>query len=71
MLTYANAFDSQFSLLLREWIYASLADMQDATFEVESNIIVAERLEGDAERRRQGESPHHPQILRLINQLGW
>jgi len=44
--------------------------MQDATFEVESNIIVAERLEGDAERRRQGESPHHPQILRLINQLG-
>jgi len=57
MLTYAHAFDSQFCLLLRERICASLANMQDVAFEVESNILVAERLEGDAERRRQrGES---------------
>lgn len=28
--------------------------MQDATFEVESNILAAERLEGDAESRREG-----------------
>ena len=54
MITHANAFDSQFCLLLRERRCASLADMQDATFEVESNIIVAERLEDDDERRRQG-----------------
>lgn len=54
MLTYANAFDSQFFLLLRERRCASLADMQDADFEVESNIIAAERVGGDADRRRQG-----------------
>lgn len=28
--------------------------MQDAAFEVESSILDAKRLEGDAERRRQG-----------------
>jgi len=54
MITYVNAFDSQFRLLLRERRCASLADMQDAAFEVESNIMAAKRLEGDAERRRQG-----------------
>jgi len=54
MLTYANAFDSQLCLLLRERRCISLADMQDATFEVDSNILAAERLEGDVDRRRQG-----------------
>lgn len=54
MLTYANAFDSQFCLLLRERRCTSLDDMQNGTFKVEANIIVVERLEGDAERRRQG-----------------
>lgn len=38
-LTYANAFDSYFYLLLRERRCASLADMQDAALEVESNIM--------------------------------
>lgn len=28
--------------------------MKDAAFEVEANIIAAERLKGDAKRRRQG-----------------
>jgi len=32
MITYANAFDSKFCLLLREVKRASLDDMQDATF---------------------------------------
>jgi len=54
MLTYANAFDSQFCLLLRERRCASLADMKNASFEVESNIIATERLEDNAKRRRQG-----------------
>ena len=40
-LTYANAFDSDFYLLLRERRCATLADMQDATLEVESNIMAA------------------------------
>jgi len=54
MITYVNAFDSQFWLLLRERICASLTDMQNAAFEVESNIIAIERLEDNADRRRQG-----------------
>lgn len=43
MITYANAFNSQFFLLLRERKCASLAEMQAATFEVKENIIAAER----------------------------
>jgi len=52
-LTYANAFDSDFCLLLRERRCATLADMQDAAREVESNIMAAEKLKGQADRRRQ------------------
>ena len=51
-LTYANAFDSDFCLLLRERC-ATLADMQDAALEVESNIMAAEKLKTHADRRRQ------------------
>jgi len=57
MIIYSNAFDSQFCLLLRGRRCVSLDDMQDEAFEVESNILAAGRLEGDAESRRQrGES---------------
>jgi len=52
-LTYANAFDSDFFLLLRERRCAMLADMQDATLEVESNIMAVEKLKSQADRRRQ------------------
>jgi len=52
MLTYANAFDSHFCLLLGERRCASLADMQDATLEVEAKIIATEKLGGNADRRR-------------------
>ena len=38
-LTYANDFDSDFCLLLRERRCATLDDMQDATLEVKSNIM--------------------------------
>jgi len=51
-LTYANAFESHFCLLLRERRCASLANMKDETLEVESNIMAAERFEGNADRRR-------------------
>ena len=34
-LTYANAFDHEFSLLLRERRHVSLLNMQDAALEVE------------------------------------
>ena len=40
--------------------------MQNAAFKVEANIIAAERLEGDDERRREV-NPHHPMILRSMN----
>ena len=43
-LTYANAFDHEFSLLLRERRPISLLNMQDAALEVESNILASNRL---------------------------
>ena len=72
MLTYANAFDSQFCLLLKERRCTSLANMQDAAFEVESNIIAAKRLEDDAERKRQGgelSSSSDPKIDKLARMI--
>ena len=40
-ITYANAFDSEFCLILRERRSASLSLMQDAALEVESNIVAS------------------------------
>ena len=52
-LTYANAFDSDFCLLLRERRCATLANMQDAALEVKSNIMDVEKLKSNIDRRRQ------------------
>jgi len=52
-LTYANAFDFDFCLLLRERRCATLVEMQDTALEVESNIMVGEKLKGHTDRRRQ------------------
>ena len=41
MITYANAFDSDFCVLLRERRSTSLSLMQDATLEVESKILAS------------------------------
>jgi hypothetical protein len=43
-VTYANAFDADFCLLLRERRSSTLADMEDSFLEVESNIIASEQL---------------------------
>jgi len=51
-LTYANAFDPDFCLLLRERRCATLNDMQEAALEVESNIMEAEKLKSQVDRRR-------------------
>jgi hypothetical protein len=51
-ITYANAFDPDFCLLLRERRVASLAHMQDAALEVESNILAVNKLRGKADRDR-------------------
>jgi hypothetical protein len=52
-ITYVNAFDDGFCLLLRERRYVTLADMQDATHEVEYNILATEKLKGRGYRRKQ------------------
>ena len=52
ILTYAITFDSDFYLMLRERRCATLADMQDAALEVESNIMAVEKLKGNVDRRR-------------------
>jgi hypothetical protein len=49
-MTYANAFGPDFFLLLRERRETSLALMQDATLEVESNILAADKLRGKDDR---------------------
>jgi uncharacterized small protein (DUF1192 family) len=55
--SYASAFDPDFCLILRERRATSLAQMQDATIEVESNILVADRLRNKANtNRRKGRS---------------
>ena len=43
-LTYANAFNHDFSLLLRERRPVTLLNMQDSALEVESNILASNRL---------------------------
>ena len=43
-LTYANAFDHEFSLHLRERRPITLLNMQEVALEVESNILASNRL---------------------------
>jgi len=74
-LSYASAFDYEFCLLLRERRCAALADMHDATLEVESNIMAAENLKGNTDRRIQrGESssssdPKIDKMTKMIESL--
>jgi hypothetical protein len=49
-ITYASTFDPNFYLLLRERRATTLAHMQDASVEVESNILVVDRLKNKADR---------------------
>jgi hypothetical protein len=51
-ITYANAFDPNFCLLLRERRSPSLVHMQDAALEVESNIGASNKLRGESDRDR-------------------
>jgi uncharacterized small protein (DUF1192 family) len=48
-ISYASAFDPDFCLVLRERRATSLAQMQDAAIEVESNILAADRLRNQAD----------------------
>jgi hypothetical protein len=50
-ITYANSFDSEFCLLLRERRSPTLSLMQDSSLEVESNILASHKLKGNTNRR--------------------
>jgi ribonuclease HI len=56
-ITFANAFDVEFSLLLRERRSSTLNQMQEAAIEVESNILAADKLKsrGDRDRKKKKE----------------
>jgi len=53
-ITFANAFDVEFSLLLRERRSTTLSQMQEAAIEVESNILATDKLKsrGDRDRKK-------------------
>jgi hypothetical protein len=51
-MTYASAFEPHFFLLLRERRSTLLPHMQDATLEVESNILAVDKLRGKSDRDR-------------------
>jgi hypothetical protein len=79
-ISYAGAFDPDFCLLLRERRATSLAQMQDAAIEVESNILAADRLrnKADANRRKgkseastSGPSLPHPQVNELTQVMNF
>ena len=50
-LAYANSFNPEFSLLLRERKYESLQNMQNAALEVESNILASNKLKEETEHQ--------------------
>ena len=71
-LTYASAFDSDFYLLLRERQCATLANMQDAALEAESNIMAVEKLKGNVDRMRQRGEPSSssdPKIYKMTKMI--
>ena len=50
-LTYANSFDHEFSLLLRERKSVSLQNMQNAALAVESNILASNKLKEETKHQ--------------------
>jgi hypothetical protein len=77
-ISYASVFGLDFCLLLREIRATSLAQMQDAAIEVESNVLTAVRLRNtaDADRKRGrsetstvGPSVPHPQVDELTRMV--
>jgi hypothetical protein len=77
-ISYASVFGPDFCLLLRERRASSLAQMQDAAIEVESNVLAANRLRNKANaNRRKGRSEAstsrssvpHPQVNELTKMV--
>jgi hypothetical protein len=77
-ISYASSFDPDFCLLLRERRATSLANMQDAALEVESNVLAVNRLRrksdrdkgrGRSEASTSGSSVAHPQVDELTKMV--
>jgi hypothetical protein len=77
-ITYASSFDPDFCLLLRERRHTSLSHMQEASLEVESNILAVDRLRSKYDRDRgkgryeastSGSSASHPQVDELTKMV--
>jgi hypothetical protein len=77
-ITYVSAFDLDFCLVLRERRAISLAHMQDAALEVESNILAVHKLRnkddkdrgrGRSEASTSGSSGSHPQVDKLTKMV--
>jgi hypothetical protein len=51
-ITFSAAFNADFCLILRERQSATLALMQDAALEVESNITASQKLKGRVEKKK-------------------
>ena len=73
-ITYANVFDSEFCLLLRERRSASLSLMQDASLEVESKIVASQKVKGNIDRKKHptdplGASSSENKIYKMAKQL--
>ena len=56
-ITYANAFDSEFCLLLKERRSDCLSLMQDASLEVESNIVASQKVKGKMDKKKRSSDP--------------
>ena len=54
MITFANAFDAKFSLWLRAAKPLSFPAMQEVAIEVESNILVANKLKAEENKGVKG-----------------
>ena len=73
-ITYSDAFDLDFCLLLRERRSPTLSLMQDAALEVESNILASQKWKGDSDRRRpkneaSSSSNADPKLDKMANML--
>jgi hypothetical protein len=51
-ITYANSFDAEFSLLLRERISTTLLSMQEVAIEVKSNILASDKLKTRSDKEK-------------------
>jgi len=80
-ITYASSFDPKLCLLLRERRYTTLDHMQYASLDIESNILVADKLRGKSNRDRRklkekassldasGINPQVKELTKLVKSL--